>query len=175
MARRPTFSMSPVTRKRRRSGTTYKGYRIVLSPGRDPVTDDPLYAEEAHRVDGVMQYAEGGRRPPGYGRFEIDPRLADVWFRRMGVAAAAMQMRAMFRAMQADASSVDIQNGVRAAADVQNRLLGKPLERMAVAGRVKVEFGSTLNPDAFPQESKDAAAEIVEIAGDTGTHVDGEG
>jgi hypothetical protein len=175
MRRQASVSTSRVTRKRRRSASSFKGFRVVLSPSRDPVLDDPLYAEETLRVDGVQRYANGDRKPHNYDRFEMDPRLADVWFRRMSVAAAAVQWRAMLRAMLDGATSLDIQNAVRAADQVQNRLLGKPIERMTVQGRVKVEFGGNLNPDAFPQEAKEAAAEVIDIPGDTGTHVDGEG
>jgi hypothetical protein len=175
MPRQVSVSTSRVTRKRRRSASSFKGFRVVLSPSTDPILDDPLYAEEARHVDGVQRYANGDRKPNGYDHFEMDPRLADVWFRRLSVAAAAVQWRAMIKAMGGDASSLDIQNAIRASEQVQNRLLGKPIERMAVAGRVKVEFGGNLNPDAFPQEVKEAAAEVIDIPGNTGTEVDGEG
>jgi hypothetical protein len=172
---RRRVAVSHQSRKRRRSASTYKGYRVVLAPSHDPVHDDPLSLAESLRVDGVQRYADGQRKPPGYDRYEVDPRLADIWFRRMGVAANAIQWRAMIRAMADGATALDIQNALRAADAVQNRLFGKPVERMAVQGRVKVEFGGSLNPDAFPKEAKEAAAEIVDIPTDLGTHVDGEG
>lgn len=162
-------------RKRRRSASSYKGYNVVLAPKADDLgQDDPLLILESEHVDGVQIYADGGDRPEGYHRFEVDPRLADVWFRRMGVAAAAVQWRAMVKAMEPQSSPLQVQNGLRAAMEVQNRLFGKPIEKMAVAGRVKIEFGG-LNPDAFPKEAREAKAEVVDIPADAGTEVDGEG
>jgi hypothetical protein len=147
--------------------------RMVLAP--IPSEDDVLVEAETRQIERVMRQANTTQRwPARFLDMEQDPRLADVWFRRMGVVAAGVQLRAMMRAMNKYASVGDVNNGVTAARDVQNRLYGKPIERMAIAGRVKVEFGG-LNPDAFPKEPREAQSEIVDIPGDTGTENEAEG
>lgn len=159
--------------KPRRRASSFKGYQVVLAPESATTDEDPLVRQEQSRVNDVQRYANGGPKPSGYDRYEVDPRLADVWFRRMAVAASAVQWRAMMLGMLKDASALQVQNGLRAAMEVQNRLFGKPIERLAMVGRVRIEFGSHLNPDVFPKEAPVQAAEIVEIPTDFGTEIEG--
>lgn len=162
--------MPKVKRPRRRAYMTSGNgmTRISMATVSEAMYDDPLVAGEQHLIDQVQRYADGGRRPPDFLEFEIDPRLGDMWFRRAAVLAIAVQMRLMARAMGKRPSPTDLREGNLAARTVEERLFGKPIEKMAVAGRVRIEFGG-LNPDVFPQEPKEAEAEIVEIPTDAGT------
>jgi hypothetical protein len=165
----------PKYKRPQRRATQHKKYQMVLSPHRELPDRDPLLVREVRAVSRVQGYAQDGKpRPRGYTRMEIDPRLADVWFRRAGIPAIAILLRACEVGMAPEATERDRMNGVRAAMELQNRLYGKPVEKLAVAGRVKIEFGG-LNPNAFPQTEPEAgASEIVELVGTEGTEVPGD-
>jgi hypothetical protein len=76
--------------------------------------------------------------------------------------------------MSPEADHKDRMNGVRAAMEIQNRLYGKPVEKLAVAGRVKIEFGG-LNPNVFPQQEPEAGkSEIIELVGTEGVEIPGD-
>jgi hypothetical protein len=163
--------MPKLKRPRRRAYmySNHKGLaRVAMSSVNEALYDDPLVSAEQRLIDQVQRYADGGPRPADYLEFEIDPRLGDMWFRRAAVAAIAVQMRLMARALGKNPSAAELREGNLAARIVEDRLFGKPIEKMAVAGRVRIEFGG-LNPDVFPQEPKEAEAEIVEIPTDAGT------
>jgi len=166
----------PDYKRPQRKATQYKKYSMVLGPKRELADEDPILKKEQRTVNRVQDYAQGVKpKPRGYNRMEVDPRLADTWFRRAGVPAYAVLLASIEAAMAPGADHRDRMNGVRAAMEIQNRLYGKPVEKLAVAGRVKIEFGG-LNPDAFPQRPPASGeAEIIEISGDTGTELPDEG
>lgn len=160
-------------RPRRRAYVTAKGGRVLARVVPDSVllNEDPLIQAEERLAHDAIRYADTGHRPPGFERFEVDPRLGDLWFRKAAAWAFAVQVRAMARALAPHATPHDLREANVAARAVQDRLFGKPLERMAVAGRVRIEFGG-LNPDVFPQEARAAEAEVVDIDGASGTEVE---
>jgi hypothetical protein len=126
-------------------------------------------------VCALESWARTGRKPKRPERFEIGGEVADVVLSHMSAKAFAVQNKALDQALSSEASHPDIEAGVAVARNVLDRHLGRPVERTAVVGKVQIEFQG-LHPESFPTSPKaEAAAEIVEIAGDAGTHVDDDG
>jgi hypothetical protein len=120
-------------------------------------------------------WARTGKKPKNPKRFEIGPQIADVVLAHLSAKALAVQNKALDQALAAEAAHPDIEAGAMVAKNILDRHLGRPVERTAVVGKVQIEFQG-LHPESFPTAPKaGAAAEIVEIAGDEGTHVNGDG
>jgi hypothetical protein len=120
-------------------------------------------------------WARTGKKPKNPKRFEVGPEVADLVLGHLSAKAFVVQSKALDQALSSEASHPDVEVGVAVAKNILDRHLGRPVERTAVAGKVQIEFQG-LHPESFPTSPKaEAAAEIVEIAGDAGTHVDDDG
>jgi hypothetical protein len=116
-------------------------------------------------------WARTGKKPSNPKRFEISPEVADTVLSHLSVKALAVQNKALDLALKPQAAYPQIEAGVAVARNVLDRRLGKPVERTAVMGKVEIIFQG-LNPELFPSGPPEDKAEVVEIPGDEGTHVD---
>jgi hypothetical protein len=152
--------------------------RRALRPTRELAVRDRKARPTAYDefiVLALETWARTGKKPKHPERFEIGPEIADVVLGHLAAKALVVQNKALDRAIDPEAAHPDVEAGAIVAKNILDRHLGRPAERTAVVGKVQIEFQG-LHPESFPTAPKaEAAAEVVEIPGDEGTHVDGDG
>lgn len=107
-------------------------------------------------------YWRRGEIPPAKLIGKMDPRLAAAVLERLGIYALGVQGRMMDLAIKEGASEGERQLGAMVARNVLDRALGKPVERVAVAGKVEVTFAG-LDPTRLPAAEAVDRTEVVEV------------
>lgn len=126
------------------------------------VADDQLQGAEMLKILALEQWAETGRKPPGFEAWLQDAEAVELQLRRLAKWSFGVQTRILQNAMRPQAQIRDLELAEAISRNVLDRLLGKPAERVAVAGHVVVEFAG-LDPDALPTDPPKDETEVVDL------------
>lgn len=123
---------------------------------------DQVSGVEMLKIAALELWAMTGKRPPGHEAWLLDPQAVEIQLKRLGIWSVGVQTRILQRAMAPQASIRELELADGVARNALDRLLGKPAEKVAVAGHVVVEFAG-LDPDALPGEAPKDQTEVVDL------------